>query len=252
VSVVSSAVPSGAAPPVASPSGRRSWKPRIIPQWDKNPKRVEQAATLEGRLALVGLFGLLLFLGLPLTLWVWTMAVLVAASVLPAWRWNLVTVGTLGTGIYAAHARYAVGGTALRALAVWGTAWIAVVLFGVLIITVAVKWPRSSVMKRPVLSLNIFFAALAFAAAVTPLSRNIQLGVQFALVVLAGYLWYFAYSLQDRLASNRASAFHQIGTWAPFWVNASGGVLRFVRALPTCDASRRKLPRNSPSLRSKG
>ena len=229
MSVVSSTAPSPTAPPVASPSGPRSWKPRIVPQWDKNPKLVEQAATLEGRLALVGLFGLLLFLGLPLTLWAWTMAVLVAASVLPAWRWNLVTVGTLGTGIYAAHARFAPGGTALRALATWGTALIAVVLFGVLIFTIAVKWPRSGVMKRPVLSLNIFFAALAFAAAVIPLSRNIQLGVQFTLVVLAGYLWYFAYSLQDRLASDRATAFHQIGTWAPFWVNASGGGTPFCK-----------------------
>jgi hypothetical protein len=183
---------------------------------------VAQAATREGKLALLGLFGLLLFLSTPLPLWSWTMAVLVATSLLPGRRRNLVTAGTLGTAILAGYIKYrpagssATSGPLIRGLVTYVAALTAILIFGLVLCTVAAKWPRSGVMNRPVLSLNILFAALAIAAAVTPLSQDIQSGVQFTVVLLAGYLWYFAYSLQDRLASDRDSAFHQIGKWAPF------------------------------------
>jgi hypothetical protein len=227
--------PTAPLPSLTAPPKRRNWKPRLIPQWDKNPKLVAQAATREGKLALLGLFGLLLFLSTPLPLWSWTMAVLVATSLLPSRRRNLVTAGTLGTAILAGYIKYrpagssAASGPLIRGLVTYLAALTAILIFGLLLCTVAAKWPRSGVMNRPVLSLNVLFAALAIAAAVTPLSQDIQSGVQFTVVLLAGYLWYFAYSLQDRLASDRDSAFHQIGTWAPFWVNAGGAGTPFCK-----------------------
>jgi hypothetical protein len=233
------APPATALPPAApvptAPTKRRYWKPRLIPEWDKNPRVVSQAATLEGKLALLGLFGLVLFLSTPLPLWSWMMAVLVATSLLPEWRRNLVTAGTLGTAILAGYLRFrpagssAASGPPIPGLATYAAALTAILIFGLLLFTFAAKWPRSGVMKRPVLSLNILFVALALAAAVTPLSKHLQSGVQFTVILLAGYLWYFAYSLQDRLASGRDSAFHQIGTWAPFWVNASGAGTPFCK-----------------------
>jgi hypothetical protein len=222
-------------PPLTTPTQRR-WHPRIIPQWDKNPKVVAQAATREGKLALLGLFGLLLFFSTPRPLWLWTMAILVATSLLPVWRRNLVTIGTLGTAILAGYVKYgptsaqsAADWTLTRAWVTYGAALTAVILFGLLLFTLAVRWRRSGVMKRPVLSLNMFFAALALGAALIPFSRDLQLEIQFTVILLAGYLWYFSYSLQDRLAPDRDSAIRQAGTWAPFWVNAGGAGTPFCK-----------------------
>jgi D-alanyl-lipoteichoic acid acyltransferase DltB (MBOAT superfamily) len=50
------------------------------------------------------------------------------------------------------------------------------------------------------------------------LRPSVQLGV----LILGGYIWFFAYSLQDRLAPGADSVTHQVGTWAPFWTNAAG------------------------------
>jgi len=235
VTEVSATAPHLAATPSTAPTPRR-WQPRIIPQWDKNPKVVAQAATREGKLALLGLFGLLLFLSTPRPLWLWTMSILLATSLLPGWRRNLVTAGTLGTAILAGYVKYTSTGsrfvadwTLTRAWVTYGTAITAVILFGLLLFTMAVRWPRSGVMKRPVLSLNLLFAALALGAAVIPLSADLRSGIQFTLIVLAGYLWYFAYSLQDRLAPDRDSAVRQLGTLAPFWVNAGGAGTPFCK-----------------------
>ena len=221
----SGTVPPPATTSVTKPAPRRSystggWTPRIIPQWDKNPKLVVQAATRDGKIALLGLFGLLLFVRTPLPLWLWTMAVLVTMSFLPGIRRNLLTVGTLGTAILAGYVKYGQAGPRAVAM-VYGTALLTVLLFGLLLFTIAVKWARSGAMKRPVLTLNLVFVALVYAAAVMPLPRDFQREIQFTLVLLTDYLWYFAYSLQDRLAPERDSALRQLGTWAPFWATAT-------------------------------
>ncbi len=224
---VSAVAPPPTLPPSTTLTDRRSWRPCIIPQWDKNPKSVAQAATLEGKFALLGLFGLLLFFSTPRLLWSWTMAILLASSLLPFWRRNIVTLGTLGTAALAGYIKYgqsgslaATGRALTSALAIRGAILIVVLLFGLLLFRMAVRWPRSGILKRPVLSLNVLFGVLAFIAAVTPLSGNLRLDVQFTVVLLASYLWYFAYSLQDRLAPDRDSALRQVGTWAPFWLNS--------------------------------
>jgi hypothetical protein len=229
VTSVSGTVPPAAATSITAPAPRRSWIPRIIPEWDKSPKWVARAATRPGKLGLLGLFGLLFFFNTALPLWLWTMTVLLATTLLPHWRRNLVTAGTLGTALVAGYLQYGQAGpqgTAgwplPRPWVLYGAALTAVLVFGLLLFTIAARWPRCGAMKRPVLSLNLLFAALALAAAVIPTSRDLQLGVQSTMAVLAGYLWYFAYSLQDRLAPESDNAFRQLGTWAPFWVNAGG------------------------------
>jgi hypothetical protein len=192
----------------------------IIPQWDTNPHLVAQATTLSGKLALLGIFGLLLYLGT--SIWWWTLAILAGTSLLPSWRRNFIVVGTLGTVVLAGSAKFPGLLASARGWVPYVTALGSVLLFGVLLFKAAVQWPRSRVMKRPVLTLNIVFASLAGAVAIVPLPAGLRSGVQLGVLVLAGYLWFFAYSLQDRLAQDRDGIVRQIGSWSPFWINAVG------------------------------
>ncbi len=192
-------------------TGRHSSRLRIIPQWDRNPGLVTQATSREGRMALLGLFGLFFFLCTSFPFWLWTMAVLCGTTFFPQSRRKLISVGALGAAVLAgranqpAHAPGLYAGSLLVVFAIGTVAYLA-----------AIKWRHARIARRPVLALNLFFVACVFAAAMAPLGKW-QAAVQYTVVVLAGYLWYFAYTLQDRSAKDRDGAFRQMGTWAAFW-----------------------------------
>ncbi len=205
---------------IAAPGHAPQFRWKLLPQWDKNPKLVEQAATWEGKLAMLGVFGLLLFFST--LLWWWTLGLLIATSLLPARRRDLLTVGALGTVILGGSSKFEGLLELHRNQWQYLAALAGVFLFGVLLFKAGVTWPRSRFMRRPVVLLNVLFASLALIVTLAPMPDYLRPSVQLAVLILGGYIWFFAYSLQDRLAPGVGGLNQQVGTWAPFWTNAAG------------------------------
>ena len=77
--------------------------------------------------------------------------------------------------------------------------------------------PGSLPTKRPVLFLTAGFALLLAAAALLPIGGMTRVLLWGAVVVMANYLWYFAYALKDAAARTPDGPLLQLGTLRPFW-----------------------------------
>jgi hypothetical protein len=98
------------------------------------------------------------------------------------------------------------------------------VLFGTLAFLILWLWlvfsrsrGSSLPVRRPLLTLYLFHAALLLSAALLPLSGLGRVLTWTFVAVFAGYLWYFSYALLDRNSPDRDPIRLQVGTLVPFW-----------------------------------
>jgi hypothetical protein len=192
-----------ATPLQASPMPARRRKFTIIPRLDENPEIVAQAQTAEGKIALLALAAGLLVLknsAPPVFL-----AAVVLVTFAPAYRrivlaaaglYWIVTSGLLRQDLMGEVA--AAAGFHMTQPAVWIVSGLTCVCLAFGLLGRAIrKHGKSSVARRPVLCLGIFFCIALGIAGTTAVPAGVRL-VSWALVApLSGCLWLLAYALRD-------------------------------------------------------
>ena len=207
------------AAPGSAPA-RVGWKPRLIPQWHANPKIVQFSTTVQGRALLLSFFGFLLYFSTPY--WLWALTILAGTSLIPRLRTQLLGLGAVGMTLIGGSAKFSGLIHSHQAWAPYVSALACVLVFGVLLSELARRLPRSTIARRPLLTIVFSFAVLTVFATLCPMPDPLRSGVRLGVIMIGGYLWYFAYSVKDQAAQTSPPLRSQLWTWAPVWTNANG------------------------------
>jgi len=199
---------------------------RFIPPLETYPRVVAFAATGYGRSALLLLFGLLLAPANPLWLPI-TMGAAACAYAGSYRRWVLLpaTLGLLclaPQGTMPARIAAAEGVTSALLLALLPYLTLAAIFaLSAAAIAGALRFPRSLIFRRPILSLHVLVVGLLLFAGADILHGAARLLLWFFLVPLCGYFWFLSYALRDQRASDRWPVLPQLGIFHPFWGSTS-------------------------------
>ena len=199
---------------------------RIVPQFDTYPRLVNFGQSASGKAVLLGVFALGLVAGHE-RLWVEMTAAVALMTYFPAQRRLIASCGALYWLIF--HGEWLQWGFLRDVAQAEGqrTDWtLTVLVYGILAAVFFViglffrrvsMRPGSLPTKRPVLFLTAGFALLLAAAALLPIGGMTRVLLWGAVVVMANYLWYFAYALKDAAARTPDGPLLQLGTLRPFW-----------------------------------
>jgi hypothetical protein len=212
-------------------------KLRLIPRVDCNPKFVEQAQTPAGKLSLLFLFVLPLWL--LNTYWREVALILLAVTFLPRFRRPILAIAAPALAILRpgwipldSLSRIAVREhlpASFNVALVAGSAT-AVVLLGLALAGSLVFHHRKAwFLKRPLVLWHGTFCVLVLAVATLPLSGVFRVCAWAVVFALSGYFWYFCYTITDRTAGDRDPLSVQEGTWRPAWTIGSGTSTPFVK-----------------------
>ena len=204
-------------------SGKRL---RIIPAIDQSPAVVQLAQQAGGKALLLAVFALGLYLH-GSRWWLELVVILAAMSFWPQFRRPLLTAGTL-YWLISQHTKLKWGflghvfnSQGLGTTTSWSTYWLSLVVATILFCAMyyyLVKRSRGTwLYRRPVAALLVGYGVLLTLASYTPLSATQQAYLWGFLIILGHYIWYLAYSLQDRNAAPGTRFIYQLGHYQPFW-----------------------------------
>lgn len=179
---------------------------RLIPRMEKYPAVVSFAQTTFGKVALLAIFGIMLWY----TQQHWRPLLLLLALItaLPKYRRILVTLGTL---------LWALGTSTRWAVQPEGIETALVLVLAGLLFWSAIRFRDSWFGRRAVASLLGGFALSVCAVSFLPRAWPIQAALWKFLTVFNIYLWFVGYSLLDRNSTRRDNFALQLGTYRPFW-----------------------------------
>ncbi|MEP9396668.1 hypothetical protein [Mesorhizobium sp. KR2-14] len=180
---------------------------RLIPQVETYPRVVAFAQTYAGRVALLCIFGLLLF---P-TKYPWQFMVVGTAACAYAGqyrRWALTAITLLFLGFQS----YKLGNFTVLA---------SVLAFSAGLTFLTCRFRQFLVFRWPVLSLHVLVMALVMVAATGVLNGTAQGLLWPFLFALCGSFFFLAYALRDQGNKDRWPVLAQLGTIHPFWGGTS-------------------------------
>jgi len=199
---------------------------RIIPALDQSPVLVQLAQHTVGKMLLLAVFAL----GLHLhgSRWWWELVLLLAAmSFWPQFRRPLLTAGTIywllrqHTRLKWDHLKHLFDGQELAITTSWASYCLSLIITTILFCAVyyylVKRSPGSWLYRRPVATLLAGYILLLTFASYAPLSAIQRVYLWGFLIMLGHYIWYLAYSLQDRNAVPGTKFIYQLGHYQPFW-----------------------------------
>ena len=200
---------------------------KIIPQIDTYPRLVTFCATPCGRVALLGTFAAALWID-RVRPWPELTVLAGVLSFLPKYRPILVSLAALywlfvhNDWIYWDFVQRMAAAEGQRrdwVLYLWAGSLLTAIFCGVALFFRYVRGRGGSFLaRRPVLALVSGYVAILVAAGILPLHGATRTLLWTFIALLAPYLWFFAYALQDA-ASKTADTFTlQLGTFHPFYM----------------------------------
>ena len=199
---------------------------RVIPAIDQSPVLMQLAQHAGGKVLLLAVFAFGLHLHGSRS-WQELVLILAAMSFWPQFRRPLLTAGTI-YWLLSQHTRlnwgllrnvFDVQGLAITTS--WTTYWLSLVVTTILFCAMyyyLVKKSRGTwLYRRPVATLLVGYFILLTIASYAPLSATQQAYLWGFLIILGRYIWYLAYSLQDRNAAPGTKFIYQLGHYQPFW-----------------------------------
>jgi hypothetical protein len=197
---------------------------RIIPQLETYPSIVRLAQTVPGKILLLALAAAGFYASR--SSWRVFTVVLSAATFLPQYRRQIVLTSTIIFTVDATWGSYfgslawqnnnsTLAGaegfkfTMLFTAVTFALAW---TLF-----SLASKYRRSLLGKRPILALLSGFLLCLAMASWLPMSNHLRDTVFLSLTVFSGYIWYIGYSLLDLKSQAPDPFWRQASTYRPIW-----------------------------------
>ena len=198
---------------------------RIIPAIDESPVLVQLAQHAGGKALLLAVFAFGLHLHDSRS-WQELVLILAAMSFWPQYRRPLLTAGTLywlsqHTNLKWGLLRNVFDAKGLAITTSWSVYSISIVVTTILFCAMyyyLVKRSRDTwLYRRPVATLLVSYILLLTIASHAPLPATQQAYLWGFLIILGHYIWYLAYSLQDRNAVPGTKFIYQLGHYQPFW-----------------------------------
>src|SRR5271165_4276264 len=181
---------------------------RIIPRLETYPALVSLAQTVAGKLGLLTLFGLILYLADERS---WLMVLCLALpTFLPQKRHQAVTFATL---TYTTAMIWMQMGHPFGEMLMVATA----LAFGAFLIWLTSYWPYLKAGLRPLAVLFGGFSSLILICAWLPEQNSLSAPLWKFAVVLGSYVWFIGYVLLDREARPVQKFGLEIGSLQPFW-----------------------------------
>jgi hypothetical protein len=204
----------------------------LIPRLDRDPKFVQQAQTAGGKVAILFLFVLPLWL--LNSYWRQMEVLLLVLTFLPQYRRQILVVAAPALAILAP---FWIPMDSLSLLAAreglpasFNLLLLARIATGAVVIGLAVaanvilRHPKAGPLKRPLVAWHVLFCLLVVGTSLLPLPGAVRMAAWAFVFALSGYFWYFCYTLIDRTAKGHDALPVQEGTWQPVWtVGASTG-----------------------------
>jgi len=203
---------------------------KIVPQLDTYPRLVTFCQTAWGKVALLVVFGGLLRIN-ALSSWIEVTVAAAGFSFLPRHRHMLLSIAALywllvhhdwidwefiqRVGSAGAHAR----GYTLHLLA--GFMLGGIFLMFALFFGYVRRHPGTFAARRPVMALLSVFGACLLTAGAIPLEGTAKAFVWTFIALLAPYLWFFAYALQDAASKTPDGPLLQFGAFHPIYMAPS-------------------------------
>ncbi len=198
---------------------------RLIPRFENHAGFVRFCSTPLGKLFLLALFAVMLFFNQQ-SYWIYTAPILAAASFFPRQRRPIAIIGTIYwiftnarlNWPLVSRVAYQEGTVAFfNSPNLFPNVMAAVLIFCAGFYYLASRQGSGFLNRRPVavvLALLFTFVAFALGAPLSPVARTF---VWAFVIVLARYIWFFCYSLNDINAKNQPPFYIQFGFYLPFW-----------------------------------
>jgi len=204
-----------------APTPSPGFRFRIIPQLDTYPSVVRFAQTIAGKLLLIALAAVGFYYNR--ADWKVYSAFLVATTFFPGNRRQIVFAGTILYSIHSARSAYfgqfpahgflsGAQGFKLQLLFIAVSFALGWVLF-----SLASRYRRSFVGKRPITVLLLFFFVCLIATSCLPMSTEVREILFLLLTVFSGYMWYIGYSLLDLKSMTPEPFWRQASSFRPLW-----------------------------------
>lgn len=197
---------------------------RLVPQLDRCPRLVAFAQTVPGKLTIVTLFAPLLLLH-GLSLWWLISLYLIAFSLFPRYRWQILLVSTWSFLLVGPTDFHWERISALFSGA--GITWqINSTAEGLPLILVAILFAAQCVwltrrfsrhLRHPILTLTCLHLGLMLCASYAPLPPAVRAFLWAFLVVFGQFFWFVCYSLKECRAPTPVPLYQQFGSYLPFW-----------------------------------
>jgi hypothetical protein len=199
---------------------------RIIPAIDQSPALVQLAQHAGGKVLLLAVFAFGLYLH-GSRWWLELVLILAAMSFWPQFRRPLLTAATIywllsqHTGLKWGLLGHVFNTQDLGITTSWSTYWLSLVVTTILFCAMyyyLVKRSRGTwLYRRPVATLLVGYIILLTIASYAPLTATQQAYMWGFLIILGHYIWFLAYSLQDRNTVPGTKFIYQLGHYQPFW-----------------------------------
>lgn len=201
----------------------------VVPPLDRNARVVAFAQTLVGKLVLLAVYGVLLYLHEKS--WLWDMMVIIAAmTFFPAQRRALLLVATFfwlsKYTLFDWHVLNEVVsaqgvGSFIDLEVLRPTLIAAALLFCAVFYGTAVHWQQSYAMRRPIVTLFCVYFTLIVFVWYVPLSPLWRTYIWGFIIVFGRYIWFLCYSLLDRGQAATDGFPWQLRSYLPFWIGLS-------------------------------
>ncbi len=180
---------------------------RIIPRLETFPWAVAFAQTVLGKVILLSLFCLGLFLTAyhPFPVLAFTLAVALI-TFMPAYRRHVMTIAPVAIAVRCYFKQPLLLGLNLALMAL-----------GMLLYWCVMRWPKSLFAKRPITFLLSGFTAVILMACLVMRGTWSYTPLWGLVGTLSSYLWYFCYAMIDRNSQPGRDATLELSTFGPLW-----------------------------------
>jgi hypothetical protein len=199
---------------------------RLIPAIDQSPMLVQLAQRAGGKTLLLAVFAFGLYLH-DSRWWLELVLILALMSFWPQFRRPLLTAGTI-YWLLSQHTKLKWGllghvfnAQGLATTTSWPTYGLSLVVTTILFCALYYYLVKRShgtwLYRRPVAALLTGYFVLLTIASYAPFTATQQAYLWGFLIILGHYIWFLAYSLQDRNAAPGTKFIYQLGHYQPFW-----------------------------------
>ena len=233
---------------------------KLIPQFDKYPVFINFAQTILGKIVIVLLFTLGLYIT-NIAFWKELGIILGILSLFPHHRKYLVVIASLYwlfdiNFLHHTMVREIAEDLNTVVLINWDTLRVdlilATLLFCVLFYQLAVKYQDTLLFRRPIVALILFYFILLYVASYVPLPDLVITYLWGFIIVFKRFIWFLGYSLLDIRSKIPTPIAYQIGYYQAFWHGAYLANLPFPKGARYIKKIERKTPEELAICQLKG